>query len=214
MYSSTSTTTAVTTPTMLQPQQQQPPTALPPLPPFSLTAPTISECSSGISDLSAAPQQPAPPPPPPYASVYAADAPVCALSDLPYSAPTDALGPLLSERPGYIRILPRTSAAAGMYKKRCETCSRSHDGSFGAGRFCSSRCARTVGGLAHRKKRMLERGAKARHARENPLKTKKGRVGKFSSLEAQVPVEVNSHLYTSPHGDGVMSIRSLLNPCS
>lgn len=68
----------------------------------------------------------------------------------------------LGDHAGYIPILPRTAAASALYKKRCETCATTHDGSFGAGRFCSSRCARTVGGLAHRKKRMMERDAKQR----------------------------------------------------
>lgn len=72
----------------------------------------------------------------------------------------------LSEQTNFIRILPRSSATTGIYKKRCETCSATHDGSFGAGRFCSSRCARTVGGLAHRKKRMMERDAKQRLSTE------------------------------------------------
>lgn len=54
------------------------------------------------------------------------------------------------------RILPRAQAAP-MYQKKCEMCARPHSGTFGAGRFCSSRCARTVGGLAHRKKRQMER---------------------------------------------------------
>lgn len=65
----------------------------------------------------------------------------------------------LSAPPGYTRILPRTSSREGayVYHKRCETCSTAHDGSFGAGRFCSSRCARTVGGLANRKRRLMER---------------------------------------------------------
>lgn len=60
--------------------------------------------------------------------------------------------------PGFIRILPRTVSLSNRYRKDCETCGAEHDGTFGAGRFCSSRCARTVGGLAHRKKRLAERG--------------------------------------------------------
>ncbi len=63
---------------------------------------------------------------------------------------------------GFIRILPRENAHGNVLQKRCETCGTSHDGSFGAGRFCSSRCARTVGGLAHRRKRQLERSQGAR----------------------------------------------------
>jgi hypothetical protein len=50
-------------------------------------------------------------------------------------------------------------APSARYRKACETCGASHDGTFGAGRFCTSRCARTVGGLAHRRKRLAERQA-------------------------------------------------------
>lgn len=56
-------------------------------------------------------------------------------------------------------ILPRASNAASPGSKKCEMCGRGHDATFGAGRFCSSKCARTVGGLAHRRKRALERAA-------------------------------------------------------
>jgi hypothetical protein len=56
-------------------------------------------------------------------------------------------------------ILPRSAPSSLQYRKACETCGCAHDGSFGAGRFCSSRCARTVGGLAHRRKRLAERAA-------------------------------------------------------
>lgn len=58
-----------------------------------------------------------------------------------------------------VPILPRTSNAARPGSKKCEMCGRGHDATFGAGRFCSSKCARTVGGLAHRRKRALERAA-------------------------------------------------------
>lgn len=58
-----------------------------------------------------------------------------------------------------IPILPRTANAARPGSKRCEMCGIGHDATFGAGRFCSSKCARTVGGLAHRRKRALERAA-------------------------------------------------------
>lgn len=71
------------------------------------------------------------------------------------------------ERPGFIRILPRTGAAPNAYQKKCETCSTVHDGTFGAGRFCSSRCARTVGGLAHRKKRQMERTLLGSHSQSH-----------------------------------------------
>lgn len=54
-------------------------------------------------------------------------------------------------------------------RRLCETCEKSHDGTFGAGRFCSSRCARTVGGLAHRKKRALERSKKQEAGAKNRI---------------------------------------------
>jgi len=33
----------------------------------------------------------------------------------------------------------------------CEICSRPHDGRYGSGRFCSTRCSRKVGGHAYKK---------------------------------------------------------------
>ncbi|CAN8069200.1 unnamed protein product [Agarophyton chilense] len=91
----------------------------------------------------------------------------------------------------YIPILPRTSSHAH-FNKRCETCSASHDGSFGAGRFCSSRCARTVGGLAHRKKRLMERECKQRHAVQKRLTNKRLRtaVGSYKTPESTVDERV------------------------
>lgn len=74
------------------------------------------------------------------------------LHDSPSLNPSPPPGPAL------IRILPRAPHPTACFRKACETCKTDHDGSFGAGRFCSSRCARTVGGLAHRKKRLAERG--------------------------------------------------------
>lgn len=65
-----------------------------------------------------------------------------------------------SEGDPYPYSLSGHAQIADPHAKMCETCSGVHDGSFGAGRFCSSRCARTVGGLAHRRKRLLERKAK------------------------------------------------------
>lgn len=89
---------------------------------------------------------------------------------------------LPTDHSGYIRILPRTTASSSLYKKRCETCTATHDGSFGAGRFCSSRCARTVGGLAHRKKRMMERDAKQRSAIEGRIKKNRSPFRDYSTV--------------------------------
>lgn len=36
-------------------------------------------------------------------------------------------------------------------KRACEHCKMPHSGAFGSGRFCSSKCARTVGGLSRRR---------------------------------------------------------------
>lgn len=95
----------------------------------------------------------------PYASTAITSS--CANPSMSVASPV--LEPLqFPDAQGYIPILPRTVSPSAQYKKRCETCSTEHDGSFGAGRFCSSRCARTVGGLAHRKKRMQERDARQR----------------------------------------------------
>lgn len=90
-----------------------------------------------------------------------------------------------SETHPFISILPRRIAQSPSYLKQCETCGIDHDGSFGAGRFCSSRCARTVGGLAHRRKRLQERNARQRQ---------------YFSSSAKVPV----------HGSPSMFKRSLL----
>ncbi|KAK4523628.1 hypothetical protein GAYE_PCTG70G1524 [Galdieria yellowstonensis] len=60
--------------------------------------------------------------------------------------------------------------------KPCETCGKMHNGSFASGRFCSSKCARTVGGIARKKQRMQNKN-KENNARivprdKFPLNTK------------------------------------------
>lgn len=89
-------------------------------------------------------------PPPPCA------APPLNLSQVPPTSQTMVPG-LHAPVP----ILPRAGLAARPGARSCELCGRGHDATFGAGRFCSSRCARTVGGLAHRRKREAERRAAA-----------------------------------------------------
>lgn len=83
--------------------------------------------------------------------------------------------------------------------RRCELCKRAHDAKFGAGRFCSSKCARTVGGLAHRRKRALEREASARRAA-----AKRG-------LKHSPKPPSASKVTPSAGSNGPMSIASLLN---
>lgn len=58
-----------------------------------------------------------------------------------------------TERPGYIRILPKTDAEqGGKDQKKCKNCLKAHDGKFGAGRFCSLSCAKSAGAFALSKK--------------------------------------------------------------
>ncbi|GJQ12098.1 hypothetical protein GpartN1_g3889.t1 [Galdieria partita] len=42
--------------------------------------------------------------------------------------------------------------------QRCENCGREHYGGFASGRFCSSKCARTVGGNARKRQRLEAQG--------------------------------------------------------
>lgn len=141
-----------------------------PRPPTSMSPPSpIGGNNHNLSTPSTIPNDPTPLPPsrvlsltnPSIGYQTSVDAPACVKPSMSVASPS--LEPLqFSEAPGYIHILPRTVSPSAQYKKRCETCGTEHDGSFGAGRFCSSRCARTVGGLAHRKKRMQERDARQR----------------------------------------------------
>lgn len=144
-----------------------------------------------------------------------------------------------SDPQGYIPILPRTISPSAHYKKRCETCATEHDGSFGAGRFCSSRCARTVGGLAHRRKRMQERDARQKycslpsstiaiHPMHNIMKTRlpprheNSRsnnppiiVEEHNGWSSQIPLStpyMDSFSTRRAPRTAAMSINSLLNP--
>ncbi|KAK4525667.1 hypothetical protein GAYE_SCF15G3576 [Galdieria yellowstonensis] len=42
--------------------------------------------------------------------------------------------------------------------QRCENCGREHYGGFASGRFCSSKCARTIGGNARKRQRLEAQG--------------------------------------------------------
>lgn len=48
--------------------------------------------------------------------------------------------------------------------RNCEICGKEHDGSFGRGRFCSSGCARRVGGMARTRKLQEKNDANRRAA--------------------------------------------------
>lgn len=192
--------------------------SLPPsLPASGSLSASISESSTRISDLSSVQTVPKRYPP------FQSDLTHGTVGDQFPRSVAELLpqGPF-SDHPGYIPILPRTSTASGLFEKRCETCNATHDGSFGAGRFCSSRCARTVGGLAHRKKRMLERGMKARTAAENRAKAKMAHViardvCDFSSARENfnfVTAKSNAESCTTGSPRSVMRIGALLNPCN
>lgn len=120
---------------------------------------------------------------------------------------------------GLIRILPRRGA--GMrFQRPCETCATPHDGTFGAGRFCSSRCARTVGGLAHRRKRLAERGGvgKGRRWEERRRVVKRLVEGREHTWTVPVspvtpPCSEDGREEGPGRRKGGMSVAELLNPC-
>ena len=189
-------------------------------PPLSrVTSATISESSTGVSDMSTGRANTSVTAP--VFQPYRTELPPCAIPEPCYTSSGDLY--CLPDT-GFVPIRPRTNAAGSIYKKRCETCLTTHDGSFGAGRFCSSRCARTVGGLAHRKKRMLERESKQKAVRENGLRAKKLRRS-YSSLEDiashdTAPVVTVTKLSSPPttinfdrtSPKSIMRISALLNP--
>lgn len=117
----------------------------------------------------------------------------------------------LLEPAAFIRILPRAGAPPTVQERRCETCNKRHDGTFGAGRFCSSRCARTVGGLAHRRKRAQERSMR-RHSIS--------RAGQLSHFSASLKAKTSGVSYPSRSSSSMkrpsthkrVMISMLLNP--
>lgn len=91
-----------------------------------------------------------------------------AATELKAAERTDANG-----RRRIVWILPRANDVDFEYVKRCESCPRLHDGQYGSGRFCSSRCARRVGGLAKKRMWDLTHGVSAnvseKRARESEI---------------------------------------------
>jgi len=57
----------------------------------------------------------------------------------------------MNSNTNFVRIAPR----GHLPQTKCEICRRSHDASYGSGRFCSSKCARTMGGNATKRNRQL-----------------------------------------------------------
>ncbi|GJQ09126.1 hypothetical protein GpartN1_g917.t1 [Galdieria partita] len=80
-----------------------------------------------------------------------------------------------SQRPQNLAALQMSAHVLKM--KSCETCGGLHNGSFASGRFCSSKCARTVGGIA-RKMQRLRSKSKENNAR-TVSKDKHGTAAKF-----------------------------------
>lgn len=48
----------------------------------------------------------------------------------------------------YVKIQPR---GGELPRPSCEACKKKHNGTYGSGRFCSSSCARSVGGRTHQR---------------------------------------------------------------
>lgn len=59
----------------------------------------------------------------------------------------------------------------GKFKKFCEICTVGHNGTYGSGRFCSSRCARTMGGLARITKKVAAKQSKEGCISKKPKKS-------------------------------------------
>jgi len=77
-------------------------------------------------------------------------------------SPPAAIIPGVGDDAKFVNIQPRVGEFVYSTLRTCEseTCDKTHDGSFGKGRFCSSACARRVGGIA-RTRKMQERNEKA-----------------------------------------------------
>ncbi len=65
---------------------------------------------------------------------------------LPYLP--DHLSSITMRSCNYVKIQPR---GGELPRPSCEACKKKHNGTYGSGRFCSSSCARSVGGRTHQR---------------------------------------------------------------
>lgn len=68
----------------------------------------------------------------------------------------------------FVKIQPR---GGELPRPSCEACHRKHNGTYGSGRFCSSSCARSIGGRTH------QRNTKSTQVKRH---TSSGKCGKMS----------------------------------
>mmetsp|Transcript_9880 Transcript_9880/g.20765 ORF Transcript_9880/g.20765 Transcript_9880/m.20765 type:complete len:179 (+) Transcript_9880:159-695(+) len=107
---------------------------------------------------------------------------------------------------------PRAGATTGAslsQMKSCEQCGGPHDGSYASGRFCSPRCARTVGGIATKRRRRTHVSRDSRSFGSNatrPIETPIApRLPPVTSQAAPTPS-------TSPSQAWRVSIENLVRP--
>lgn len=93
------------------------------------------------------------------------------------------------------------SSKAMRWEKFCEICGVGHDGTYGSGRFCTSRCARTMGGLA----RMKKKGSVAEHKEGSISKNahngheQKKQQGKGSKKTSYLNELLENHIANHPN---------------
>lgn len=78
----------------------------------------------------------------------------------------------------FVRIAPR----GNLPQFKCEVCRRSHDASYGSGRFCSSKCARAMGGKATKRNRLMREAAEKQKSQKSTVATKRSSKMSVSSL--------------------------------
>jgi len=82
----------------------------------------------------------------------------------------------MNSNTNFVRIAPR----GHLPQTKCEICRRSHDASYGSGRFCSSKCARTMGGNATKRNRQLREANEKQKQKRQGQKSSGGRSSKMS----------------------------------
>lgn len=90
-------------------------------------------------------------------------------------------------------------------KPRCEICGVGQDGSYGSGRFCSSRCARTMGGIARMKKKEPEdknEGTKPNKTKKRKERKKKQDNPKASKKSSWLTEMMEKHIANLPKKTG------------
>lgn len=86
---------------------------------------------------------------------------------------------IMNQSNNFVRIAPNGRVPTF----RCELCRRPHDASYGSGRFCSSKCARTMGGNATKRMcQMKDAALKKKDPKKSRPQNKTSNKMKVSSL--------------------------------